>query len=230
MKRVKRKILFIIFVIAIMLGFTENANALCTSRKYNNLKMAAYKANASYELKFDEEHNHYFVLTVSNIDKDVYVKFEEYNYEAEDGVVKIPYGIYGGETYDVKLYGGLDTACPEEYLYTKKVTVPKYNVYSERDECIEYEEFYLCNKWYSGYIPSEQSFLNELHSYVLTLNGSKNDSGPTKGRNIFEIIIDFYKDNLIFTIPITIILLLFILYKVVVKIIRRRNRIKLNSK
>jgi len=230
MKRIKRNILYLLVLIAITFGLTTKVDAICTSTRYNNLKKLAYKATVSYELKFDENHDHYFLLTVNNIDKDVYVRFEGRDYEANNGTLSIPYGVYGGETYEIMLYAGLDTDCKEEYLYTKKITLPRYNPYSEREECIEYEEFYLCDKWYPGYVTSEQTFLNELHSYIISLNGSKQDTSPKSGRNIFQIIIDFYKDNLIFTLPITIIILMFILYKIIVKIIRRRNRIKLNSK
>lgn len=223
----KKKILLIVSILFVF-ALSIKVNALCTSKRYSNLKMIAYKAEVSYELKFDENHNSYFLLTVNNVDDKILVMFNGAVYEPQNGVVNIATRLPGGQTYEVKLYGGYDTDCVEEYLYTKNITVPKYNKYSERDECIEYEEFYLCNKWYAGEITNEESFENELDTYIKSLNTNEKEEKPVKTKNIFEKVIDFYKDNIIFTLPITIIIVGFIGYKVVVKIIRRRKRVKLD--
>ena len=222
----KKVFLFISLIFVFTLSV--KVDALCTSKRYSNLKMIAYKADVSYELKFDDNHNSYFLLTVNNVDDNILVKFNDVIYEPKNGTVEITSRLPGGETYEVKLYGGYDTYCVEEYLYSKNVTLPKYNKFSERDECIEYEEFYLCNKWYAGTIVDEESFENELDIYIKSLNIEEKEEKPTETKNFFEKIIDFYKDNLIFTLPITIIVIGFIGYKVVVKIIRRRKRIKLD--
>lgn len=224
----KKKLFTFIFTFVLLICFSVKVEALCTSKRYSNLKMLAYKSEVSYELNFDEKHNPYFLLTVNNVDKDVLVMFSDMIYEPVDGIVKIPTRLTGGTTYEVKLYGGYNTACIEEYLYTKNIAVPKYNKFSERDECIEYEEFYLCNKWYPGVINDEKSFENELDAYIKSLTNKEEEKKPEKEKSIFEKAIDFYTNNLIFTLPITILIVLFIGYKVVVKIIRRRNRIKLN--
>ena len=223
----KRKILLIVSILFVF-TLSLKVNALCTSKRYSNLKMIAYKAEVSYELKFDENHNYYFLLTVNNVDDNILVVFEGATYEPKNGVVNIASRLPGGQTYEVKLYGGYETDCVEEYLYTKNITVPKYNRLSERDECIEYEEFYLCNKWYSGNITDDESFENELDAYIKSLNKDEKEEKPTETKNLFEKIIDFYKDHLIITLPITILIIGFIGYKVVVKIIRRRKRIKLD--
>ena len=233
MKRVKRvKIaISLILTILFMLCLTIKTDALCTTKKYSDLKMTAYKSTVSYDLKFDEYHNYYFLLTVNNVEENIFVKFDGHIYEPDkNGVVELPEKVYGGETYEVYLYAGYDTACAEEYLYTKRITVPKYNVYSERDECIEYEEFYLCNKWYAGKIINEEDFLNRLDSYIQSLKKKSTDIPKTNNKGIIQQIIDFYTDNKIITIPITVLIILFVLYKVVIRIIRRRNRIKLNNK
>ena len=228
-KKIKKIFLSFTFIFIFLFVFTIKADALCTTKRYSNLKMIAYKSEVSYELNFDEKHNYYFLLTVNNVDKDIIVIFEGNTYKPVDGVIKIPTKIYGGKTYEVNLYGGFGTYCPEEFLYAKKITVPKYNVYSEREECIEYEEFYLCNKWYAGSIANERDFLNQLNVYINSLK-KPDDNIPKNEKGLIQKIIDFYLNYKIITIPITVALVLFAVYKIVIKIIRRRNRIKLNQK
>ncbi len=225
-----KKSILVIFSIIMILVVTVKVEAICTSRKYSNLKMTAYKSEVSYELKFDDQHNAYFEITVSNVDPSILVKFNGAIYEPVDGVVKIPTKLTGGLTYEVKLLGGYKTSCVEEYLYTKNITIPKYNAYSEREECIEYEEFYMCNKWYAGEIVDDTVFEIELEKYVQSLQKEEKKEEEKDRRNIIEKVIDFYKDHIEITLPITIIVIGFGLYKVVVKIIRRKNRIKLNQK
>ena len=225
----KKNILLLIVAFIFTFCFVTEVDAYCSTKKHNALKALAYKAELNYELKFDENHNHYFDITVNNVDKDLLIFFNGTIYEPKDGTVYLSTRLTGGLTYEIKLYGGYDTSCVEEYLYTKKITVPTYNKYSERDECIEYEEFQLCNKWYSGYISGEDEFLERLNDYILTLEKTEKEEVPVKEKNTFEKIIDFYVEHLIITLPITIIIVLLIVYKVVVKIIRRKRRIKLNS-
>ena len=229
MKRVKL-FLTITFSLLFIFCFTTKADALCTSRKFSDLKMIAYRSTVSYDLKFDENHKYYFLLTVNNVDKNILVSFNGRFYEPENGVVKIDNKVFGGETYEIFLYGGYDTYCPEDYLYTKRITVPKYNVYSERDECIEYEEFYLCNKWYAGNIPSDEFFNVKLDSYIKSLKKENNNPGKKESKNIIDKIIDIYNKYQIIILPILILIGLFLIYKLIIKIIRRRNRIKLNSR
>ena len=226
----RRSLLFIaIFIFIFTFGFVTKVEAFCSSKSYNDLKATAYKATVSYELKFDSRNNAFFQLVVQNVDKDILVLFGGHYYEPVDGIVRIDTIVAGGNTYEVMLYGGYDTYCNQEYLYTKRITVPKYNKYSERDECIEYEEFALCNKWYSGYISGEDEFLDRLNEYIISLNKTEKEEKPVKTKSFFQKVIDFYTNNLIITLPITIIIILFIVYRIVVKIIRRKNRIKLNS-
>ena len=226
MKREKIIISIIAFISVFLIGI--KVEALCTSKKFSNLKMTAYKTEVSYELKFDNNHNAYFELTVNNVDSSLLVKFNGQLYKPENGTVKIPSRVSGGITYEIKLYGGYDTGCKEEYLYTKKITLPKYNKYSEREECIEYEEFVMCNKWYAKEIVNDEAFEEALNEYKNSLIVIEPEKEEEVHKNIIENIIDFYTEHIVITLPITIVICLFVVYKVVVIIIRRKNRVKLN--
>ena len=225
----KKNLLYTVVVFLFIFSFTIKVDAYCTSKRYSDLKAIAYKSEVNYELKFDEKHNHYFEVTLTNVDKDILVSYNGVMLEPVNGTVELENRFADGVTYDIKLYGGYYTHCVEEYLYTKKITLPKYNTYSERDECIEYEEFPLCGKWYKGNIVNEDDFLKQLNDYILSLQENEEEKKPIKSKDLFEKITNFYVNNIVFTLPITIILLLFVVYKIVVRIIRRKNRIKLND-
>lgn len=227
----KRNYLLIVGFFILMLLFTPKVDAvLCTSKKYTTLKSEAYRVTLTYELKFDSKHQHYFEVTAMNVGKNVMVKRNGYYIEPtkDNDTFVVAYRVDGGKEFEVNIYGGYDTACPEEFLYTKKITLPKYNKYSEREECIEYEEFNLCNKWYSGYIGSDKEFDDALAQYIKSITKEEPNNIPEKEQSFFEKIIDFYTSNLIITLPITIFIVLLIVFIVVRKVIRRKNRIKLN--
>mgnify|MGYP003571466526 CR=1 FL=1 len=219
----KNKIIRLILIAFLFIIFSTNVSAygLCTSKKYSNLKSKAYKTEFSYELKFDENHNHYFEITVNNLDKDVILIFNGITYEAKDNgePFTIETKLEDGLTYEFSLYGGYDTDCVEEFLYKKKLTIPKYNVYSERDECIEYEEFYMCNKWFQGEIPNDEYFKEKLNEYIESITPKKEEIKEEVQKNFYENIINFYTEHLVITLPITIIVLVLIFYKVIISII-----------
>ena len=231
MKVIKnKKIIITIYILMLILMKNLNVNALCTSKIYSDLKKTAYKTEVSYELKFDESKNHYFEVKIANMDKDVILKFNGVIYESTGDVFTVNTKLDGGKTYEFNLYGGYDSACVEEFLYTKKIKIPKYNVYSERDECIEYEEFEMCNKWYQGDIRDEEYFKEKLNAYIESLKPKEEPKKEEpKEKNIIEKIIDFYMSNLIITLPITIVVVLGIIVKIIVNLIRKRNRVKLDD-
>ena len=132
-------------------------------------------------------------------------------------------------SYYFDIYAAPGTACDGHKVLTKSITLPKYNVYSEREECLEYEEFRLCNKWCKENIPNSAYFEDELAKYKLTIE--KETVKPEKEEtNIFEKLIDLYVENLIISIPVTVILVALIIFIIIRSIIRRKNRIKLDFK
>lgn len=224
----KNKLLFLALFFVMFFPFRVDAASICTGKKLSDLRAKAYKAELVPEQKFDQNHNSYFEVTVHNVDKDILVIYEGSVYEVDStGTVKLDSIFNGGITYEVGLYGGYDTDCAEEYLYTKKIELPKYNVYSEREECIDYEEFALCNKWYAGDIPDEKYFIDQLELYKESLMVKEEPKPKEKDKNIFEQFIDFYLENKNITIPVTIVIVIILIVIVVRNIIRRRKRIKL---
>ncbi len=223
----KNKLL--IFVSLLLFFMSTKVDALCTSKELSKLKVEAFEANIVYDLKFDKNHNSYFNINIYNVSKNVMVIFNSNTYLPDsNGQIKLETALQGGDTYEFKFYGGYDTKCAEEFIYLKRVNIPKYNSYSENEQCIEYEEFPLCNKWYQGDIPNIEFFNSKLEAYIASL---KKEEPPKEEivieKSIMDKIIDFYVDHIIICLPITIIICLGLIVFVVRKISRRRKRIKL---
>lgn len=202
--------------------------AICSTSVYNDLKREAYKAQFNYELKFNEDDNYYFEITVTNLNKKVLFIYADSVYEGNDdnSTIKIDSTFEGGKTYEFKLYGGYYTACTEEYLYTKKVSIPKYNKYSRYEECIEYEEFSLCNKWYQGNIPDEEYFFERLEEYKKTLV-KPDEPVVVTSKSFWDKVIEFYIENKVLSISIVSVVSLSIISLIIVKVVKKKKRVKI---
>lgn len=222
-------ILFILSCLFFSVIDVEAAN-ICSANKYNALKKEAYKVAFAWDLKFDENNESYFEITVSNMSDQILLKFNDIIYDGEeiDDTFVIETRVEGGKTYKFNFYGGYSHPCVEEYVYTKSLSVPKYNKFSEYKECIEYEEFPLCNKWYEGFIRDEADFYDRLETYKKSLLTEEVVEQPEREKNIFEKVIEFYVNNILITLPATIIIIAFILVIVIVKVKRSKNRVKIN--
>lgn len=162
-----RKIyILILFALSIFLIYPNHVNAaLCTKTVYNKLKEKIDDIELKWNLKFDEKDNHYFEVDISNVDKDLMLKFAGNIYEPKDKKIKVSVPLEGGKIYDFKFYGGYDNPCVEEYVGTKNLKIPKYNIYSKYNECKKYSEWELCDEWYQGEIKDNNDFHTQLEEY-----------------------------------------------------------------
>ncbi len=221
---------YFVFLLLLLIPFNVKAANICTANKYNALKAKAFKIELSYELKFDEKHNPYFEITVMNMTEDLILKFNSTIYEAkENGTFVINTKLQGGNTYKFNFYGGYNNACVEQFIYSKSLTLPRYNIFSEREECIEYEDFPLCRKWYSKEIGSETEFLDALEEYKKTLEKKEPIDLDTDEKGLFDKLIEFYQNNLIITLPITLAIVGGALYYVARKVIKKKKRVKIRD-
>ncbi len=227
----KNRLIFLTAILLILLPFKVDAAGLCTSKKYGELKSEAYHSKISYELKFDAEHKAYFDVTIFNVSKDIVVIFNDVDYESDnENKISINKMLDGGKTYEFKFYGGYDSACIEEYLSTKTLTLPKYNYYSERNECIEYVKFPLCGKYYDGEIPNDNYFNEKLQEYINSLKPVEPEQEEEEELTWLQEIIKIYTDNLIISIAITAVIVIGVIALIIRKIVRKKNRIKLDLK
>lgn len=217
-----------VFLFLILAPFKVDAIPLCSTKIFNELKTKAYNVKFNYELKQNEEGDYYFSVSIANLTEELEVRYngQTYSYSKDDPIIEMIPNFTGNKTYEFDIYVTYGHTCVGEKAYTKRLTLPKYNPFSELDECIEYEEFPLCSKWYKGNIPDYNYFTQKLNEYIDGLN--KEDPGvPKDNRNIFQKLIDLYMDHLIISIPLTVVVVGAIAFLVVRNIIRRKNRVKI---
>jgi hypothetical protein len=180
----KKTILLIIFLLTISVVFIflphADARIVCTKTEKNNLKNKAYKTNLSYIFVTTEKGDHYFQIVIDNIPEGIEVRMGGSTLGKGSEKKKIVIDQYhsSGEEIVIDFYSEYGEACVGQKLYTKRLTLPKYNSYSEREECIEYEEFELCNKWYKGNIPDDEYFITKLNDYIYHRNEKNTREDP----------------------------------------------------
>ncbi len=206
----KKKYILFIFILLFICGIDSVFAAnLCTKEKYNDLKEKAAEIEIKWELKYDDENNFYFETVVSNIDENLILFFGGIYYEPENGSIEVLTPLEGGNTYQFKFYGGYNHPCVEEYVYTKNLTIPKYNKYSELEACSEYSEWDLCDKWYSGEIENINDFYNKLEEYKQKINAG-------------EIVLERENNNLYYIFTLIIIIIFVISFLIMYK--RKKKR------
>jgi len=199
---------------------------ICSKKKFNTIRQEASTIKVKYDLVFDKNHRAFFNVTFTNVSQNLYLKINDNMFEPdENNAIKLTYMFEGGKKYTFDFYVAQKVTCADNYVTSRDVNMPKYNYYSERDECLEYEEFPLCNTWYKGTISSDEEFLAKLEQYKESLKNKGTTEKP--GRNIFERMQDFYTDNIGITGPITAIIVIAIAIIVVRKIILRRKRVRI---
>jgi hypothetical protein len=167
-----------------------NAANICDKTKYNDLRRKASKAKIEWEFKKDKDNTHYFIVTIDDVDEELIVINNNLVYEPKDGKITILDYFSGGKTHTIKFYGGYETSCVEEFVLSKNIKIPKYNTYSEMDECKDNKDFPLCAEWYDKEIKDEEDFYNQLKQYLKTDNKeSKKKNNDDSLRPIIIVVI-----------------------------------------
>lgn len=225
-KNICLKIIVVLFCFfAVNVVYAEE----CTTKELNSLKQMATNIKLSYELEddtYNDFHKYNFLISTINFNEKFYfvdMDGHTYRYVAnlENEGIRNLRTVDEGITYKIDVYASNKTNCVGTKIVTKKIEIPYYNDYSQREECIGIEEFSLCQKHYSGYIESEEYFLEKVNEY----KNRNNNPTVVEKNNFFGMIIRFISNNLIFVIPIAIILVGIIVI-VVIKVIKSKKRTK----
>ena len=230
----KRKFLFLVAFLLLIISIPKvnAARDVCTKSYYSQMKSKAYQVSFNYDLHTSENEPYYFTISITNIQPGIVVQYGNATIKYEEGkqIYELSYIFDGGTTYEFYIYADEGYPCVGEHLYTKKISIPKYNKYSERDECIEYEEFPLCNKWYQKDINSLEDFLQALELYKKSLEKDEPEDLDKEDKSIFDKIIEFYKDHIIITGPLTVLIIGGAGYYGFNKYQKRKKRAKIDIK
>lgn len=233
----EKKLIKTFFMIFCILGIYSyiptEAKTTCTTQEKNTLIQLAYNVKFDYELLPDEGNiDQSFSLTISNLSEEIEVRygFSVYSYDKNSetpGIVKMSEYFAGGQTHKILIYASSTSACKDQVLTTKTITIPKYNSYSEREECTGIEDFKLCQRWYAGTF-TEEEFQQQTKAYKASLtNKSEEKPQEEEKSSILDKFVDLYKENLLISIALSILLVLIVIL-IIRKIVKKRKRIKID--
>ena len=202
-----------ILLLFITLFFSFNLSvdaALCDKEYIDNLKELAEQVDVNYEyIDYSEEilsgsggsysTNRYKVL-INLISNDLYLNFDDnvYNFSQDNNGIVTFYSNSGPLEFSIHT-----KICADYRLRKINLTLPKFNVYSYKDECRKLSNYELdvCDPWYQGTI-TDISFYNSVNKY---LNNVDEEYG------LLDKIIIFLEKNLFYIICGFVVLILFII-------------------
>lgn len=217
---------YILFLILLIIIPTNIYAAECTTSELNNLKISAISSQVTYNYIDDNK----FEIIFTNLANTFYI--EDINSRVkitsnDDSTNKILTDYVGGNNYTFNFYGSESSNCPHVLLRVQHLTLPKFNPYSQREECKGNEGFELCSKWYLGNI-KEDEFNERLDAYIKAKENKKNESNnPNNNQNDKEIketlwdkVMDYLNTKYVFVL--VIIALLGIVGIILLKLFKRR--------
>lgn len=173
----------LIFIVSIFL-LNMNVNAACSYKEQSELNSKAANIKVSYELIEEEigdiyegHTEYYFNVTITNLTNEFYIvrhdsytdKETTFRYtDTKDGMLTFRWDYATNVTnFRFEVYSSSETNCPDEKYKTIYETTPRYNFYSQRAICLDYPEFYLCQKFVTfNEVAEEREFLNQLNKYI----------------------------------------------------------------
>ncbi len=227
----RKKQLIIMFLIIFAFAFTKVDAATCSN--LTDLKTEASLIEVNYELvkphagdNGDMEESLYgYDLYISNVSDNFEIRIGGIYYSSKDaknGTLYLKEALqYGGYTTTVEVYGTEKSGCKDYKIRGISVKLPRYNRFSEYEECIGHTaEYPICypdantEKYY------DETFKEEVSKQAIKYEEkqkkkNKKENNNTKKKNVFEL----YLDNAGITVPITILIVVVIagiIYKVIV--------------
>ena len=194
-----------IYLIIMLLLFMFNGNDVKADCDENidELKVEAKKIEITYKLNEEyyvneEKVTGTFIIEIKNMPStmfarilgpDIYIWYEEDNVIVKDGIED--------GTKKIAIYS---EKCGI-HLRTVSVKIPKYNKYSEREECIgiDTEELDVCDKWYP-YELNESTFQYKINKYIEKQQEKQEQQIEKEKTKVMDTIIEFLKNYYIYII------------------------------
>lgn len=186
---------FVLIIVALCLfvfGTTVYADS-CSLEDKTELRTMASNVSVSYvptdELKTNEEGDYYeYYLDVKIFNINSYLRVEvidsstgmKYNLGVDDVSIDGAITMRQSQSEMVKnlifnVYGS-SSDCYATPLRSMKLTLPKFNYFSERAICEDIPEFYLCQK-YVTYDIDSKTFVDDVLEYKEKYNNQKGENG-----------------------------------------------------
>ncbi len=182
MKQVK----YLIFTLVCTFIFPMISHGECNYQRQAELSRIASNVKINYNYTLNETNNLQFVINITNLTDDIYLKQDDLNIITGTGEKQINVGYASSIKYDI--YSN-DSSCKDEFLLTKYITIPTVNTLADTDLCKNNSNFKYCQRW-GNYSISYNELLNQFNLYKKNLE-KKSDSK----NNTFQILIDYFNNN-----------------------------------
>lgn len=232
----KKRICLLLIILSIFLFKIDvNAAGTCTKDEKQILQVETQNISITYELVHETDERsdleYYYKITIDGYSNNLLIKegnaIYDHSYINANGELIINKAYRMGEKVVFNIIGNTNNKCSGEAIATKVVNLPYYNKYSERDECKGLSEYDICKSNVNSSNITEEIFLKKIAEANAT-EKEKNKKEPEKEETLVVKVINFYKDNLIITLPITIIILVLLVLIVYKKNKKDKSKIKID--
>lgn len=201
------KKIYIILSVVLFFIVTPSVNAaMCDKTDILKKKSEANNINIEYELVKNKDGSSnvsgLFDIKITGLTENLIIKEETtqktYFSKPNNGGTILIENVEGGNLVFKINY----KKCANKLLRTIKVNLPKYNVYSLRDECenINEEELEICGKWYQGEL-NDEIFNEKIKEYQKEQEElRKQEENKTMFEKIIEKAIDYLLEYYIYVI------------------------------
>lgn len=199
--------------------FTLNVKAdTCSTSDLNHLKELAKNVSFKYEYEIIngnegdldyEEQQIFYKITAINLQDDLLVKVksdEELIFKKDNPTLT---NFLNGENVTIQIYAYTTNNCSGTLLLTKKVELPFYNIYSQKEECLTYKDFKFCQE-FGRFNIDDDKFYQELEEYK-----NQNSILPNDIKNNSKLII---------ILIIVVLLVITVLIVIINKIVKKRKK------
>ncbi len=164
-----KKILFAFLTLIVFPAIVKGEE--CPLETLDRLRAYAISTEIRYSYLKDNDLDNKFSVSINNLNDNFIVLVKDnsilFKYDIRQ---PIPSTItidqfQGGNEYIFEYYVVTENACKYELLITRRLYLPKFNIYSKSDLCNGIEEYKLCDMWYSGPDISEEDFIYNISKY-----------------------------------------------------------------
>ncbi len=229
-----KKHVYMILLLLVFIVFPKYIYADCTNEEMTHFREIRSEFKVSYML--DEEKKQFY-MTLFNPEPENFgyiVKYDTGDNDTESldltSTTEVSLGMptLTEGKYKITIKG--KTATCDRELKNIRITIPKYNMYSEDPLCEGIEEFVLCQKAYNRELEYEK-FVSRVNNYKIQKANSEKEQLPEEKENkillILKAVLNYIRENLItIIIVITFIILLVISLILMIKNIRKSRRLE----
>lgn len=184
----------------ILLGFSSNvyAEGYCSVEDINRVKNDIKNIKIEYEYRTDTAMKGLFDIIITGVTDDVVIKENSKGWvHTSDSIVngEIRLEAVSGSDFKFDIYY---ERCNNMLVDTINVNVPKYNYYSEFDECdgLDIKEVKVCDPWYQEEL-TDETFMDAIKKYN---DSQKQEEKEENLHDNIKLILDFIKNNYIYMI------------------------------